>query len=423
MSPTKLTELQNKEAIKLYEEGLTTSKIADILGVAGSTIKNILRRNNIRTRTLSEYLRKFTPEKELEIIGLYNNGKTMSSIAKQFSSSIATIDRIFKAHKIPKHKPGISSRKISPDQEQEVIKLYSKGKTIKFIAKKYEVNIMTISKLLKRNNIEIRLLMNRKIFDTQEKEIIELYNKSWPTSEIAKKFDLANSSVIRVLKENELYHRIRGLKKPNPPIIPEKECTRIILLYQQGLSVTKLAAKYGVMPGTIKRILDLNYIKIRQPEYYNKKLFDKDSPKILLLYKKGMPISQIAKKFRVKSGAIKRILIKNNVELRPQGYYQKKLTEKEDAEIIKLYQQGITKEKIAGLFYISTPAITEALKRNNIESRKYSHCIKVTEDIEKEIIRLYKEMGSIHKVGKALALSPSTISIKLHKNNLLKKNI
>jgi DNA-binding NarL/FixJ family response regulator len=421
MSPRKLTEEQELEVIKLYEQGLTTAKISEFFGVAGSTIKNTLKKNNITSRSLSDYLRKFSPEQELEIIGLYKNGKSMTVIAKHFKCSLAAIDRIFKAHNIQKTAPGIYGRKLSPAQEQEVIKLYSKGKTIKLIAKRYDVNIVTISKILKRNNIEIRTIFKRKIFPDQEKEIIQLYQKAWPIEEISAKVQIARSTVIRVLNDNDIYEPVRNKKRPNPPLIPEKQHTRIILLYQQGLSVTKLAEEYGVVPGTIKRVLDLNNIKIRQPEYYNKKLSDKDAVKIIQLYKKGLPVSQVAKKFKVKSGAITRILKKNQVELRPQGYYQKKLNDNDEAEIIRLYRQGLTKAKIAEQFNISPPAVNQALKLNNIESRKVSHQIKVTEAIEKEIIRLYKGTGSIHKVGKLLGLSPSTVSIKLHKHNLLKK--
>lgn len=165
----------------------------------------------------------------------------------------------------------------------------------------------------------------------------------------------------------------------------------------------------------------MNNIKIKPPEFYNKKLYDKDYPKIILLYKKNFTLSQIAKKFCVKFGAIKRVLKKNNIELKDKGYYNKKLTEINELEIIKLYEQGLTKGTLAKEFNISTPTITKVLNRNNVKSREKYNSIKVTEDIEKEIINLYKNSNSANKIAKKLNLSKSTICIKLHKHNLLKK--
>lgn len=414
----KLTELQNQEVIECYKQGLTTSKIAEQFSVCKSTITNTLKNNNIQTRTLSDY-KKFSSRQEWEIIELYKNEKTMTDIAKDFKCSVAVIDRIFKEHNIQKKQKGLSKRKLSKVQEQEVIKLYEKGKTIKLIAKRYDVNIVTISSILKRNNVEIRKIIIKKIFPEQEKEIIELYNKAWSLEEMSSKLNLAKSIITRILKEKDIYESVRNRKKVNSSLIPENQRIRIMLLYQKGLSITKLSKEYGVVPETIRRVLDLNNIKIRQPEYYTKKLFDdKKSAKIVELYEKGQPASQIAKKFNVRSRVITRILNEKKVELNLQGYYQKKLNENDVLEIIKLYQQGFTKTKLSEQFNVSTTTISETLKRNNIESRKNSHTIKVTEDIEKEIIRLYKETRSLREVAKLLNLSHSTINLKLHKHNL-----
>jgi DNA invertase Pin-like site-specific DNA recombinase len=64
-----------------------------------------------------------------------------------------------------------------------------------------------------------------------------------------------------------------------------------------------------------------------------------------------------------------RVLTHNNIALRPQGYYQKKLNAHEEAEVVRLYQKGLSKAKLAEQFGISSTVVSETLKRNNIESK------------------------------------------------------
>ena len=152
--------------------------------------------------------------------------------------------------------------------------------------------------------------------------------------------------------------------------MPEIYHKEIVERYNKGLSILKLAEEFEVHFSTIKRIIDAKNIKVRPSNFYSKKEYSEQEQQVIELYKKGIPISQLQNKFTFKGSIIRKILKKNNIEVRSPGYYSKKVTEKEEKEIVKLYNEGLTKIGVAKHFKLSTTAIDRVLKENNIESRK-----------------------------------------------------
>lgn len=102
------------------------------------------------------------------------------------------------------------SKRITKSQENEIIKLYvEENKSSKEVSEIIGISSSSVLRVLKRNNIETRskapIRIPNKFGEEKEKEIIRLYteeNKS--TLEIANIFETYNTSIRRVLERNNV---------------------------------------------------------------------------------------------------------------------------------------------------------------------------------------------------------------------------
>ena len=93
--------------------------------------------------------KKISPEIEQEIIKLYNSGLSMTKAGAPYSISSATVMAILNRNNIPKRTKG----GIYAIPEQEVITRYKNGESCQVIADSFKVTFHTISNILEKNNI------------------------------------------------------------------------------------------------------------------------------------------------------------------------------------------------------------------------------------------------------------------------------
>lgn len=123
--------------------------------------------------------------------------------------------------------------RITKEQELEIINLYISGKTSKEVSKVVGVGPTSVLRVLKRNNIPTRSKSEHKVTnkfsEDKEKEIIRLYiEERKNTNEIAKLYNTYNTSIRRVLERNNVEIRSYGVSKRFVDIsdIKPKEGTR-----------------------------------------------------------------------------------------------------------------------------------------------------------------------------------------------------
>lgn len=151
MSP-KISEEKERMIIDLYEGGMPIFKINKKLKMAKNTVHRILKRNNIEMRTNGGRY-KISDEQEQEIVRLYTAGVHMSVICEKFKCAVST------ARKTVKRSLGIvgnlSSRNhVWTEQDiKDIIEQYQNGKSQIDLAQHYKVSQTTISTVLMRNNI------------------------------------------------------------------------------------------------------------------------------------------------------------------------------------------------------------------------------------------------------------------------------
>lgn len=86
-------------------------------------------------------------------------------------------------------------------------------------------------------------------------KIIELYNKGFNSSDISKELNIGRTTVYKYLKENNL--KSHNKKPLSPRKISEKDITKIIELYNNGLSLEKIKEN-------LKLELDVGYYLIQK---------------------------------------------------------------------------------------------------------------------------------------------------------------
>lgn len=167
------------------------------------------------------------------------------------------LDRSLQSVYIKASKLGIKSSYNNPVlDEEKIIKMYVKDELdLQDIAKVFGATSATISKIIpeskKRNKLKI---------DVQE--AIELYESGVGSTTIAKKYEVTPSSILKMLKKNDISiregsHYFDEYKIP----LPDSELTD---LYSYGFSSVELAELYGTTFNTVISRLKERGISIRE---------------------------------------------------------------------------------------------------------------------------------------------------------------
>jgi transposase len=94
----KLSLEQEQSIIALYQQGYSATKLAPIYGICNQTVLNILERQGIQRRNAAQHA--LTPEKEYEIVGLYQQGYSSEKIASMYGVNGQTVLNILERHGI-----------------------------------------------------------------------------------------------------------------------------------------------------------------------------------------------------------------------------------------------------------------------------------------------------------------------------------
>lgn len=111
---TKQRELKYdlKEAISLYESGLSLVTVGERLGVTSGAIRHQLIKNGIRIRTSNEVVESKRPKyDDEEIASLYKTGLTYSQVANKVGRGTWVVTRAIK--KQDARRKGVNGKKVS----------------------------------------------------------------------------------------------------------------------------------------------------------------------------------------------------------------------------------------------------------------------------------------------------------------------
>lgn len=211
------------------------------------TIRNILKRNGYKLRTIGESRRLFTKNEEKKICNEYFSKEKIgtTTLAEKWGCSDRTIKQVFirngykirtksEAHKGLKvwcdgltketnaslKKMSETLSKFSTKQEKQICKQYIEDRLSTIVlAKKWNCNSETISNIIKRNGYTLRTC---NIFTKeQELEICKEYisNKNLSCDTLGKKWGCSLGTISNILKRNGYKSRSMCGTKSDPELI------------------------------------------------------------------------------------------------------------------------------------------------------------------------------------------------------------
>ena len=239
-------------AVKLYDEIKSASKIAKLLNVEIHAITRRLKAAGIKLRPL--YREDITVEKVVE---LYNKYKRTSKVAEILEINIPLVRRRLENAGIEIKR----RRKTDPDYVfetkrtdipvKQVLKLYDNEKSIRSIARKYTASLGIIKGILRSNGREIRKELPPQRPDLTLKRVTYWYGRIKSISGVAEKLETDTATIRKRLKKAGVY--VKNFHKRTRTDIPIK---KVKDLKKQGRSVSNIAKKYHTKRETIRRILD-----------------------------------------------------------------------------------------------------------------------------------------------------------------------
>lgn len=235
-------------------------------------------------------------EEQIQLaIKLYQEDKiSIWNIALKLNIEYNTLWKLLK-ERIKTRYSGQVLRVTTPEEEELIEKDYLSGVSLRKLSIKYNVDRTVINRIMREKNIKLRTIKeSNKKKNIDEKHLIDLYliqNKT--CSEISKILNITVLTITRLLRKNNI--EIRNTRKPNnKPSLwkfsPEIELEIINKYIKEDYSCGELGREYKTSHGVISRLLKKHNIKViegrlkSQKYQINENFFEKiDSPEHYLL--------------------------------------------------------------------------------------------------------------------------------------------
>lgn len=138
----KLSEDEEATIFRMHKEGKAVKEIAQFLDISRESVSK-------RLRKMTEYSkkRKLSEEEKQAVIKAFNGGCKAKFIADMFGITVTTVYTITEGHRMFFLK---QSRRMTKEEQAQAMELYENGVSVTEIAKKLSVNTSSIYRLMKR---------------------------------------------------------------------------------------------------------------------------------------------------------------------------------------------------------------------------------------------------------------------------------
>jgi transposase len=214
-------------------------------------------------------------------------------------------------------------------------------------------------------------------------------------------------------------------------IVPytNEEINDIITLHQNGMPYSMISRKLKKCAKKIKKILiergiyvdDKTKGKFKKNQIpHNKKTYtEKEIKNIIELYENGNSIEKMSRLLKIDKKRIKIILIENNAFVEDRDNIRKEFSNEIINNIIEKYSNGLSCQKISKIYNMSITPIKRIIKEKGILRKGYSDGIKIelTEEQRNIIKKLYvTDLKTSSYISEVLNLNKHFIDTYIQKS-------
>ena len=239
----------------------------------------------------------------------------------------------------------------------------------------------------------------------------ELYAEGWTCQKIADQFDCSLTKVYRTLR------KLGAKMRPTAAVrrIPQKKHLQIVRSYEAGRSCREIAEKFGCSKEAIRDILRKHDVNMR-PAHSHGKFSEDACRKMAALYTQGYPRSHIAARFGCDPATLNRVLHIQGIEIPPEPP-RHFVTQAERKKIVKLHHQGKSHSEIATKIGCVPQTIGKILRKLGVLIRVRGPGDYSAED-QQQMVDLYQIGISMAHIAIGFDCKRNTINSILRKRGI-----
>lgn len=150
----------------------------------------------------------------------------------------------------------------------------------------------------------------------------------------------------------------------------------IITSYEAGMSVPDISSQYGITETRIYYVLKSNGIMLRPRSGIGKVLSSEQEDALVAAYLQGTSATELVERYQISESTVYTTLERHGVPRRTGSEIFRKLCPAQEAEIIVLYQQGLSASDIVTRYPIHDQTVYNILERHGIKRRTRSEAVR-----------------------------------------------
>jgi len=203
-----------QQVFEMYQSGMSSYRVAEKLGIGSSTVCRIVKRLDGKVRTNSE-ARGITSEIEQEVLEMYQGGMSSSQVAEKLGIGSSTVCRIVKRLD-GKVRTNSEAKGVSTEIEQQVFEMYKFNINSYQIAEKLGISHATVGNIVRRLGGKIRTkseAQTKAISKVKASQYFRLYEAGYSSRQIAEAYGVSSSTIHGLLKRSG--YKLRSLSEAN----------------------------------------------------------------------------------------------------------------------------------------------------------------------------------------------------------------
>lgn len=288
-------------------------------------------------------------------------------------------------------------RKVTPEMKRKIRELFESGKSSVKIGKKLNIHPTTVLDHLHKMGIDPNRGKKRvKITKEDEKEMVDLWKKGLSGYEIAKILK-NNPSVSAVYCHLRKFVDTSRNGKYIPNKVTKEMQNKMIQLWEKGLPSSEIAKYLKISKNAV--LENLKKCGVNTSKHANKPVTKGMREQIRRLYLQGLTCKQVSKKLGICDWTVRKYLRLMDIDpgkhpLAPGKVEKRGLKEK----LIKLWNEGYSSWQIAEKLNLAKSSVLYNLRKFDIDtSRGYEIKLEILKQkynkLQSILIKLFKNRG------------------------------